>query len=612
MARGDNWYRRWLRAGDPDALVGNFWFRRWVKRGAPSALEGRFWFRRAVLAGEVETFDIFVDSVGGDDGNDGSSAARAFKTLGAAQTVALSGSQIVLARGSYWRESLDLNSLSGVVIDDYGDPDEPMPTIDTTDVADNGDFSATAETTNVHEIAWTHELDGTTHRLGVWEDGDALAYADDLDDCDATAGTFWYDGGAHESNPLTVYVHPKNSTDPTSDGKTYEISVRALCLAVGTACVVRDIFLDKAGSDTGVLGIAPGGTVERCILRWGGNHHAVGRADAGYTMRWIDTIAYRQVPVLVSGASSAHPFTTFETAPAGGDILLDGCVAYDCHLSGAMHHHHTGGSGTFGGLIVRNCYRGGTSSSSSGGLATFDPAITPDGGQFIDNMTDGGARHIEPNAGSGWSVDGATMINAPGGWRFAATVAGEHEIVDACIHYAGTNNASGGAFWAGTTAEFDLDLSHCSVIARVTGVYSDDAETVLQAHDCVFLADNQVIDLEAAEPVTAADRNVYWRPPSGNPIFKTAGANKTGLAAWQTFSGLDAGSIEANPLFAGDPSAGDFSLEPNSPAFTGGRNAGARKWRTRPDWDALEAVWDTRFYAHPTDQVGGSQLVVRA
>lgn len=53
MARGDYWFRRWLRAGDAAALVGNFWFRRWVRRADGDAIEGEAWFRRAVRAGET-------------------------------------------------------------------------------------------------------------------------------------------------------------------------------------------------------------------------------------------------------------------------------------------------------------------------------------------------------------------------------------------------------------------------------------------------------------------------------------------------------------------------------------------------------------------------------
>jgi hypothetical protein len=57
--------------------------------------------------------------------------------------------------------------------------------------------------------------------------------------------------------------------------------------------------------------------------------------------------------------------------------------------------------------------------------------------------------------------------------------------------------------------------------------------------------------------------------------------------------------------------AGDFSLQAGSPAFAAGRDSGARKWRLRPNWAALKAQWDERFYAHPTDPIGGSRLVTR-
>jgi hypothetical protein len=129
----------------------------------------------------------------------------------------------------------------------------------------------------------------------------------------------------------------------------------------------------------------------------------------------------------------------------------------------------------------------------------------------------------------------------------------------------------------------------------------------------VTLLDSVVASPKVFENTTAvvADRNLYaidcqFEEPNGGTVHTT-------LAAWQAATGNDLDSAApSDPLLAEDiVTAGNFSLDPASPAFDGGRDAAARKWITPPNIDALTARWSQGIYAHPFDEVGGAEMVVR-
>lgn len=573
--------------------------------------------RRRRRGGPILTvpFDFFVDSVNGNDANTGTNRDEPFQTLSALTAHLENSVRIGLKRGSYWEETLDVASYNDVLVDDYGDSTDPMPRIDSTGVATNGDFSLADTTTNVYEIAWDHDLDPTNTgaKMFVWEDGDALPFATSLANCDATAGSFWYSGEPEASDPLTVYVHPKGSTVPASDGKEYRLTMRANVLRIGLRATIRDLYLDKAGVEGGLIvggggsNAALGATIERCILRWGNKHHFVMPADEGYHSQFNGVIAYKRIPgPNDTWGGGSHEFTINRDAPTGGSWTYDGCVIYNQALRGGGFFSHVNTSGGWDSETIRNCYIYGPANASIN-TPPVDTPLYQD--NYIENAggfavwrdtTIEGFTYIYPSGSTHTSKRAISLSSAGSGGTFS----------DGAIH-AG-KEFSGGAVWGSTTNEYTVTLSNFSIVGATSnapGIYSDDAETVVQLSNSI-ISGTRMFGLV---PEITADLNVYYRPGSpGNAQYRENGVTYTGLAAWQTASDEDANSTEADPQWAGTTAEGDFSLDPASPAFTGGRNAGARRWRTQPDWAALMAMWDTYFYAHPTDAVGGSELVVRA
>ena len=548
---------------------------------------------------------LYVDSADGDDGNTGLGPTQPCKTFAGLSQLIEDGAHVHLKRGSVWEEQLSLNLTTGVVVDDYGSLLDPMPKIDTTSAADGGDFSLTSGTTNVYEISWAHEITSIISFLRVWEDGDALTWATSVANCDLTPGSCYYEGRADQANPLTVYVHPKDSTDPTSDGKEYRLSARDYAIFMGTRTTVRDVFGAHGCHNGGpITGDKVGCQLERCILTWGNKHHSVLQLDDGADAAWIDCIVYQQIPTPSQWSGGINCLTAYRAAPTGGNFMIKGCVVYMPTLSTGGWIAHTNGGGTFGKAAVQDNYVYNMFGSISGEFGPVTSHLTKD--NYIEN----GSRGIT-SWGTVQNVDGLTLVNMKANFRLAYAIAAGAvlNLTDVCLHT--DNPASGGIIWGAATDEYEVKLDHCSIYRGPTvfsSIFSDDLETTAEIHDCIFHGNN-VLSLEAEFAVESADRNVYFRE-GASPNFNTGNVTKVGLAAWQTFSGLDGISVEADPQWAGDLAEGDFSLDLGSPALADGRSAGARRWRTRPDWDALVLRWEAGFYAHPTDAIGGSQLVV--
>jgi hypothetical protein len=145
----------------------------------------------------------YVDSVAGDDGNDGQSQSTAFRTLAAVQSVVGADEIINLKRGSTWREQLFLTR-DNVVVQAYGTGDRPI--IDARDPIGAGAWSKTGGYTNVYQANVTFEeivIVGTTVRL--FEDGILLTLAANLSAVDATAGTYYI--ASHTDPSQSISMH---------------------------------------------------------------------------------------------------------------------------------------------------------------------------------------------------------------------------------------------------------------------------------------------------------------------------------------------------------------------------------------------------------------------
>lgn len=174
----------------------------------------------------VQMFDLYADAVGGDDGNSGTSASAPVQTLATLKTKAEaigSGVKIGLKRGSYWREDFD-TTLENCVLEAYGVGN--LPTFDGAKIVDGGDWAKTSGQTNVYEYTMTQVPSLAEGQ--AWEDDSVLQYVVDIATVDSTPGSYTVTGTLNgyktTAGPVTFYIHPTGSTDPTSDGQTYEVS----------------------------------------------------------------------------------------------------------------------------------------------------------------------------------------------------------------------------------------------------------------------------------------------------------------------------------------------------------------------------------------------------
>ena len=205
----------------------------------------------------VYSCTYYVDSVSGNNSNSGTTAEAPFQTLSTVPVVS-NGSTICLRRGSTFYDSLYVgipgNARNNITIQDYGPLNLAIPMIDN---------SATIAPTN-----WTSDGSGgyfttaavvgpgnsTSTPYGTFTDGSIwinvfecksapcvgpglgghdlnLSSQSSQANVDSTAGSYFIAGqtsGNPPSTPssLTIYIHPSDGSNPSSNGYAYSYSAR--------------------------------------------------------------------------------------------------------------------------------------------------------------------------------------------------------------------------------------------------------------------------------------------------------------------------------------------------------------------------------------------------
>lgn len=226
-------------------------------------------------------YDIYVDSETGSDSNSGTGPCDALATLGAAQTAATAigdGASIGLARGSYWREELRLNSLESVTVAGYGEGN--LPIIDGAETVEG--WEATDGTDNVYETTVTFPtmVQGNYYTT-LLEDGEMLTRVADEATVEATPASFYT---SSDDGTATVMVHATNSTNAGSNGKMYQISYREVGLYLGDYATVRYVHTKNQKFNDGSLVVGYNSTIEHSVAENGHYHNAL--AGGGSTVRF--------------------------------------------------------------------------------------------------------------------------------------------------------------------------------------------------------------------------------------------------------------------------------------------------------------------------------------
>lgn len=242
---------------------------------------------RQILLGRP-AFDFYVDSVNGSDSNSGKSASSAFKTIGKLPALGI-GQKVGLARGSSWREQLSVSS-ADVTVAAYGAGNRPI--LDASDLIASNSWSKTAGLTNVYNTGTINFIMGgdATSWVNVFETGAAgdnangqfLKFVADQTTCDSTAGSYTIAGQSTAGGvpvSASIYIHATDSSDPRSNGYTYEFSNRRAALYFSTGAVrgrIIGIEGRKACSNSGAFDLDAGDGsrffVDNCLGRLCNDH----------------------------------------------------------------------------------------------------------------------------------------------------------------------------------------------------------------------------------------------------------------------------------------------------------------------------------------------------
>jgi hypothetical protein len=538
-------------------------------------------------------FDIYADSINGDDDNDGLTAATALQTIAAAQTAvtATPGKRLGLARGSYWREQLTLGN--GFTVRGYGDPTLHLPRLDCTNVATG--WAKTSGRTNVYEVNWAHDLgtDRSKRKISAWENGTRMKWVSSVALCDAEAGTF-HVATTGASPTQLVYIHPTGSTDPASNGATYEIVRREFGLTIGADYDVRNVWCSRNGHHDGSFKQSGAGYQENVLTTEGVIHNhwvALGSTAKG-------CVAYLCEPS-TWGRGSATLFVSFDANGAGRTVSHENCWAYSDSPGGNVHnafyaHTNLAPPQNIALLTYRSCY--GFSPS------TLFAAAETDEVRVIDSWGEHPAGR--PNDARGFDVqNGALIIDNVVHLRAArgnVLAPGGTTVRDL---RAAVGNTNGGYFWTVDLA----DVENSTFVFYDTDAGANRNVFQFGAGDAGGSTRNwkqnvtvgsiwrtmRMTNARIAEP-GVADFNVYWPVNTTGAHFEKSGVGLS-FANWQA-EGQDANSVQVDPLVA-DALANDWSFG-SAVVNEGGRTAGSRKALPRPNWSHLTARWAAGFIGH--------------
>ncbi len=303
----------------------------------------------------------YVDSVTGDDGNNGKAAGSAFRTIAAVLPRITAGDTVGLARGSHWREQFTIPA-DRVQVTAYGSGNRPL--LDCSDVIGGGSWSKTAGRTAVYECSVAHDVALGKTFIGCWENGARLQWKTSVADVDATPGSYTLaDTTWSPASPVTLYVHASDGANPGGNGKTYEYANRSYGLtAVGrTGCMIQGIETRRNMHNDGSLVLGPSTTVIDCVAS-DGQYHSVFVAPGCRLTGVTANDAYHP---------AAIGLFIWDPVANGEDLYFENCQAllpaYTAGMGGGFGGHGTGALGTvmFKNCTVQNCDIG-----FGGGLAT--------------------------------------------------------------------------------------------------------------------------------------------------------------------------------------------------------------------------------------------------
>lgn len=486
-------------------------------------------------------FDYYIDSVSGSDANNGRSPATAKQTLGSVTLT--TGIKIGLARGSKWREQIGgfIALPDYVSIGAYGTGQ--MPLIDASDVSTG--WTKTAGKTNVYQADLS--VGASSQFLRLYENNVLLKWVADTTACDAAPGTY-YCATTTGAATTTVYVNTSNSTNPGSNGKTYEHTARMFGIMSNTATgwSVTNVRTKRNLHTDGSLVLYTGGTARACIAEDGGKH-SLWIGDGGLAE---DCVAWKTDYTDRTGSTM---FVSFVADGRGKTSTMRRCVAINSiagqTVSGFYAHTQGTGfewaeikredcsaSGVMTGFDVNDCTlytdtRSYTFNAANGVESAAIYAAVTDPYVKSGATTQGNGIHLR-KAGL---IDGLRMYSTYGSYDvYAEGGAGSVEVKNSVVY-----KTTGSGF-------FNLALGSADTLNSHNNIYQSTSGGGMLTH---CLGDSQ--------------NNVF----SPTIFFDLTGGSYANVAAYKAAKPLlDVASITSDPLLV-DPANGNFGVSSGSPAI---------------------------------------------
>lgn len=252
-------------------------------------------------------FNIYVNSITGSDSNAGTSYNLPLLTLTAAALLVKQGGSVCLEHGSHWRA--DFNpTVTRTTLSGCGPASLPQPIIDASDVLVNANMAATSAGALTYKTSGmiTFVMGSSTLNWGViYETGgpsdSATGQALIQESCIANytavennAGSYCISGMYNSSagffpSSATIYIHPADNTNPTTNGYVYEVSQRIGVTGPDNAgMTVMDLETRKNSYNNGSIvltGNNANATVINVLARDGGKHNMLlgGNSSLSYS-----------------------------------------------------------------------------------------------------------------------------------------------------------------------------------------------------------------------------------------------------------------------------------------------------------------------------------------
>lgn len=518
-----------------------------------------------ITGGLVFVPDIFIDSVSGNDSNDGLTLGAAKQTI--SSVTITTGLKIGLVRGSYWREQLGIengaiNNVQVRAVDRPGDPTARMPILDGADVASSGGWTPHATLANIYQRSWTHDV-ASDQLISLWEDGARLRWVASEAALDAAASGYYVPStGAGSST--TIYYKATGAGDPASNGKVVEISKRHFGLVDGRASSgwkVYNIHTRRSLKTDGSLGMFGANTYTKSCLAEDGTRHnfivceGIVEDTICWKTDWQDRVSGNTMFIAAANPASGKT-CTFRRCIAIGEPSK---VTDSTFSINGFHAHGSAANDKYAAINLIDCSAQGCDVGFLGGVTqvfTTTRCFAIDCTQGIDcggdqnfNLDDyvKNGPNLQLNIGIRYGLAGITGL-----------VEGYRE------------NAEGAAtFQQGIAVLVDADVLvrrsvfYSPTLGVRTQIYTLTAGADLRSERNIVVGNTNQTAYRRNN-VGTSDFNCYF-PNTLN--YSIAGVSYTDFATYRAANPtLDANTATTDPLLI-DPANGNFGLQAGSPAI---------------------------------------------